>query len=187
MKKSRVHRFYAKTKKFHRGFTLVELIIVIVIIGVLAAISIISYVNIKAKAQDAKVKDDLVLVRKAAQIYKASGNLLSDLKCKDPDIANPDIPCTSSITLADPAGSSAHVMNDNDVRQLKDGDGNILMNSAPVNPIPEKNYYWLSQSYSSVKRLLIIGETSTDGSTYYCSLFWENAFVGSRDRIVCNF
>lgn len=53
----------------HKAFTLVELLIVIAIIGVLAAISVMGYRVIRAKAQDAKRKADLRLIAHALEAY----------------------------------------------------------------------------------------------------------------------
>lgn len=55
--------------KVRPGFTIVELLIVIVIIGILAAISIIAYNGIQNKAADSVVKSDL---RQATQKTKAA-------------------------------------------------------------------------------------------------------------------
>jgi len=45
--------------KVQRGFTIVELLIVIVVIGILAAITMISYNGIQGKANDAAIQSDL--------------------------------------------------------------------------------------------------------------------------------
>lgn len=48
-----------------KAFTIVELLVVIVIIGVLAAITVVSYSGAQTKAQVSKIKSDLSLLSKA--------------------------------------------------------------------------------------------------------------------------
>lgn len=52
-----------------RGFSLVELLIVITIIGILSTIVLSSVSNGRARAYDSKVKQQLVSFRTAAEIY----------------------------------------------------------------------------------------------------------------------
>lgn len=54
------------------GFTIVELLIVIVVIGILAAISIVAYNNVAAKARDSQRKQDLSNIAKALHMYKVN-------------------------------------------------------------------------------------------------------------------
>lgn len=53
----------------NRGFTIVELLIVIVVIAVLAAISIVAYNGIQTRARDNVRKQDLAQLVKATQLY----------------------------------------------------------------------------------------------------------------------
>lgn len=50
------------------GFTIVELLIVIVVIGILAAITIVAYSGIQARARDTQMKDAVGKVAQALQI-----------------------------------------------------------------------------------------------------------------------
>lgn len=54
-----------------KGFTIVELLIVIVVIGILAAITIIAYNGIQNRAKFNKINADLVSMRKVIELYKA--------------------------------------------------------------------------------------------------------------------
>ena len=54
-----------------RGFTLIELMIVVAIIGILAAIAIPLYANIQAKARIAKAQADARTLVSAVSMYQA--------------------------------------------------------------------------------------------------------------------
>lgn len=58
-------------KKTSSGFTIVELLIVIVVIGILAAITIVAYNGIQNRASDAAVVADISAIRKNLEIAKA--------------------------------------------------------------------------------------------------------------------
>jgi len=54
------------------GFTIVELLIVIVIIGILAAIVVVAYTGITNSAKESAIKSDLVNVKKKMLVYKVT-------------------------------------------------------------------------------------------------------------------
>ena len=56
------------------GFTLVELLIVIVVISILATISIVSYTGVQARARATKAKMNAASVKKVAEAYYAQSN-----------------------------------------------------------------------------------------------------------------
>lgn len=61
-----------KVVRQDRGFTIVELLIVIVVIGILAAITIVAYNGVQGRARDAQRLSDLKTIMKALEVYKAN-------------------------------------------------------------------------------------------------------------------
>lgn len=58
-----------------KGFTIVELLIVVVVIAILAAISLVAYTNIQQRARDSQRKADLKTISTAVNLYYAdNGN-----------------------------------------------------------------------------------------------------------------
>ena len=66
-------------RKGVNGFTIVELLIVIVVIGILAAISIVAYNNIQSKARYAQQTSELDRIGRSIQLWSAeNGKTLGD-------------------------------------------------------------------------------------------------------------
>jgi len=80
------------------GFTLVELLIVIAIIGILASLTVISLNEARAKARDAKRRSDIgQLVKLVETYYYIRGNYPF---CTDPELQPPFVgyrTCVSSV------------------------------------------------------------------------------------------
>jgi prepilin-type N-terminal cleavage/methylation domain-containing protein len=62
---------YTFNMRKNRGFTLIELMVVITIIGILAGVSVVSYSNAKEKSLDKEATAALVLIRNAERQYFA--------------------------------------------------------------------------------------------------------------------
>jgi type IV pilus assembly protein PilA len=65
MLRSRLRRRAANSD----GFTLVEMLVVVLIIGVLMSIGVAAFLNQRSKAQDSKTKLDVTTAAKAMQVY----------------------------------------------------------------------------------------------------------------------
>jgi prepilin-type N-terminal cleavage/methylation domain-containing protein len=61
------------TSSSTKGFTIVELLIVIVVIGILAAITIVSFNGVNAKAKTAKAQADASSILKKLELYRSLG------------------------------------------------------------------------------------------------------------------
>jgi prepilin-type N-terminal cleavage/methylation domain-containing protein len=63
-----------KMLKNKKGFTLIELMIVVAIIGILAAIAIPNFMNYQCKARQSEAKSNLGAIRVAQETYMAENN-----------------------------------------------------------------------------------------------------------------
>jgi prepilin-type N-terminal cleavage/methylation domain-containing protein len=64
-----------KSTNKERGFTIVELLIVIVVIGILAAITIVAYSGITARANATKAQTNAAQIQKIAEAYNADNSV----------------------------------------------------------------------------------------------------------------
>ncbi|MBF0211704.1 MAG: prepilin-type N-terminal cleavage/methylation domain-containing protein [Desulfamplus sp.] len=63
-----------RIKKSQKGFTLIELMIVVAIIGILAAIAIPNFINYQCKAKQSEAKSNLGTIRSMQEAYFAEKN-----------------------------------------------------------------------------------------------------------------
>ena len=94
------------TNRLRKGFTLVELLIVIIIIAVLAAIAIPKFVNSGLRSKEAAMKSDLKLIRNAIELFRNDTSYypktLSDLSVSTAPTSGYDATATrKSITATD--------------------------------------------------------------------------------------
>lgn len=61
-----------------RGFTIVELLIVIVVIAILAAVTAVAYTNMQGRARDSQRLTDMKTIMKALEVYKTHNGIYPD-------------------------------------------------------------------------------------------------------------
>jgi len=90
------------------GFTIVELLVVIVVIGVLATLSIVSYVGISQRAKEASIQSDLAIASNQLKIaYTQNGQYPSTIRCDiGDDASNLCLKSSNGSSLAINAGGS---------------------------------------------------------------------------------
>ena len=80
----------SKTSTVSRGFTIIELLIVIVIIGILVAITAVSFGGITKQAKESALKSELKRISTSLELHKAkNGTYPTSLATAIPPIANP--------------------------------------------------------------------------------------------------
>ena len=69
-----------------RGFTLIELMFVVAVIGILAGIAIPNFLEAQTRSKIARVKSDLALSQNALESYYLDHNVYPDYNEKEPEV-----------------------------------------------------------------------------------------------------
>jgi len=94
-----------KNMKKNDGFTIVELLIVIVVIGILAAITIVAYNGVQNRAKTASAQSLAETIEKKAEAWnavKGSYPTLSQLTTGDSTVPEAKLDDTTSVQAANP-------------------------------------------------------------------------------------
>jgi len=121
-----------KWAKNKQGFTIVELLIVVVVIAILAAITIVSYNGIQNRARDAVVKAEAIEGRKQIMLYALDHNTsypTSVTSCPVPAAGAACILSNSTNTLSYAAGSGTFCLS---VTDAKGNAYRVSENGAPI-------------------------------------------------------
>lgn len=86
-------KFKMQNSKLQKGFTLVELLVVMMIIGVLFAILMVNFKGVKERTRDGQRKSDLRQIQSALELYRADQGRYPD---------SPLPTCGSSLTGGSP-------------------------------------------------------------------------------------
>ena len=70
-------------RQSNKGFTLVEILIVVIILGILASIVVAQFTNVRGSTSDTALKDDLRWLRSAVQLYQIEHGRLPTLASFD--------------------------------------------------------------------------------------------------------
>lgn len=140
-----------------KGFTLVELLVVVSIIGILSVIGLTLYSGVKARARDAQRLDDARKIMIALEAYKSgAGKYPNARTLGDPNYDSRCQVCTSR-------------QGDNWLREL--GSGDFINNTYPKDPIntyiPNLTYYYGVTDSGDDYCLQIGMETNASSSPYY--------------------
>src|SRR3990167_3080462 len=90
-----------------RGFTIVELLIVIVVIGILAALVVVTYSGIQQKARDTERKTDINALHGQLEAYQAQNGKYPTLaNVNDTDWRGLNMKGLDPAALQDPKGTA---------------------------------------------------------------------------------
>jgi general secretion pathway protein G len=145
-----------------RGFSLVELMIVVAVLGILAAIVIPQFQEHATQAKEAVAKDSLRILRSAIELYTARhGGIPPGYKDNNPQTSPTDLDfCLQLITK----GRYISEMPQNPFNKRQDI--RMIGNSEAFPPNPTGQFGWVYQPATATIRLDWSG-TDKSGIPYY--------------------
>lgn len=120
--------------KSRSGFTIVELLIVIVVIAILAAITIVAYNGVQTRARDSARTSDVRAIQKALELYKAEHGRYP---------ARVAIGSNTPTGFTGRYGTSYSYSVDTNKGWLKGLIDSDVVKSVPVDPINDNDHYYI--------------------------------------------
>lgn len=129
-----------QTSNMHRGFTIVELLIVIVVIAILASISVVAYNGIQQRSRDSIRKSDINAIAKALELHyiDKSSYTQPESLCVDTSIGKDS--CDNVIV------NSGDWASDSDLRDLVTGG---YVQKLPKDPTNDSTYYYSYEPWNA--------------------------------------
>lgn len=120
-----------QTSNMHRGFTIVELLIVIVVIAILASISVVAYNGIQQRSRDSIRKSDINALAKALELHFVDRGSYTQPENRGTDYST------------DGSGDWA---TDSDLRDLVTGG---YVQKLPIDPTNNASYYYSYEPWNA--------------------------------------
>jgi general secretion pathway protein G len=121
-------------RKSRRGFTLVEILIVVIILGILAAIVIPQFTNASQNARESSLQSTLQTLRSQIQLYKLQhGDVL-------PDLVTDWNPLTASTSYGNPSQTFGPYMQAIPVNTMN-GNSNVVNGTVATGAATAPNGY----------------------------------------------
>lgn len=149
------------TRNTRRGFTLVELLVVITIIGILSSVVLASLNTARSKGSDAAIQSDLNAIRTQAELYYLTtgnstyGTTVSDGSCAS-GMFSADTSIAKAIAAADNVNGSSGTMK-------CESNGSAYLVAAEL--VGTSGSYWCIDSNGTAK--VHAGAVSTISNTAY--------------------
>lgn len=107
--------------KSKRGFTLIELVVVIAVLGILAGIAIPRFLNAQASAKGAKILGDLRTIDSAITLYMVKmGKAPTDMKQLTGESSDDGLQLLASVAVP-PSGNFIINRNDGSIKEFEEG------------------------------------------------------------------
>ena len=104
------HIEIAEETKQDKGFTLVELLIVIVILGILATVTVFAVTGITTRGKDSACKSDMKVIQVAEEANNANTGSYANLATLKTNGLIHDIPSNFKVTLAGSGATATYTV-----------------------------------------------------------------------------